>query len=131
MPVVHVYLDEDVPLQLAGLLTAYGAIVHHPSEIGALKAADPIHLQRCAQERWVLITQNRKDLFRLHGLWMTLHYWQIIAQPHSGILTVFRQILPSEWAPAIRQLLEQHDSLDGLMFAWQDSTGEWLPQRVY
>ncbi len=132
MPVEHVYLDEDVPFQLADLLGANGVVVHLPREIDTVSAADPIHLQRCARERWVLITQNRRDFRRLHWLWMTFHQWQILPQPHGGILTLHEQepALPIEWAPAIHELLESRQQFDGLMFMWRKSSGRWESQPV-
>lgn len=40
----QIYFDEDVPLQLAGLLRASGITVHLPREVGTISADDPVHL---------------------------------------------------------------------------------------
>ena len=132
MPVEHVYLDEDVPLQIGDLLKARGFTVHLPRDSGTVSAADAVHLERCSREGWVLITQNRRDFRRLHALWMTLNYWRILPQPHGGILTVYEQdpLLPTEWAPAIDELLQGRQRLDGAMFMWRRSSREWQPQPM-
>jgi hypothetical protein len=128
----HIYLDEDVPRQLGDLLSNNGITVHLPQEIGAVAADDPVHLERCASQGWALVTQNRRDFRRLHWIWMTFHYWGIIGQPHSGIITIREQrpAMIDVWAPAIIELLQGQPSLQGLMYMWRPSSGKWDLQPV-
>ena len=132
MPEQQVYLDEDVPRQLGKLLKDEGVVVHLPQEIETIAAADPIHLRECASHGWVLITNNRRDFRRLHWLWMVFHYWGVIPNIHSGILTTYEAspLLPVEWASAILDLLGDQVSLCGLMFMWRRSSKKWEPQSV-
>lgn len=132
MPSMELYLDEDVPIQLADLLKARGLIVHLPKETGTVSRADSIHLQVCSRRHWVIVTQNRRDFRRLHWLWMTLNHWKVLRRAHGGILTVFEQepALPEKWAPAIEDLLQRQMTLQGLMYMWRPSKQQWESQLV-
>lgn len=132
LPNIQVYFDEDVPHRLRNLLSDRGITVHLSQDIGTTSADDPVHLQTCTSHGWILITHNRKDFLSLHGLWMSLYYWDILPQPHSGILTVLDQdpLKPEEWAPAIFDLLREQESFKGLMYMWRPSSRRWEPQPV-
>jgi hypothetical protein len=132
MQSAQVYFDEDVSMPMSADLRSAGITVHLPVDISALSAKDSDHLQACANQRWVLITHNRRDFRRLHWLWMTFHSWGIISQPHSGILTIYEAERTSTdyWPAAIAQLLRSRTSLSGLMYMWRPSTGEWELEPV-
>jgi predicted nuclease of predicted toxin-antitoxin system len=116
----QVYFDEDVPAPLADLLRRAGYTVRLPRDIGTLSEPDPVHLQTCASQGWVLVTRDRSDFRRLHWLWMTFHYWGIMSQPHSGILSIshFSPGRLELWATAILEKLQEQPSLPGSMYTW-------------
>jgi predicted nuclease of predicted toxin-antitoxin system len=116
----QVYFDEDVHGTLADLLRRAGYTVQLPRDIGTLSEPDPVHLQTSTSQGWVLITRDRSDFRRLHWLWMTFHYWGIMSQPHSGILSInrFSPDLLEPWATAILEKLQEQPSLLGSMHTW-------------
>jgi hypothetical protein len=128
----QLYLDENVPLQLAVLLMDKGIMVHLPQDVGTVSAADSVHLYRCSTEGWTLVTQDRRDFRRLHWIWMTLYYWGVVPRPHGGIITILENepVIPQNWVSAIQALLQQHPTLTGLMFMWHPASGEWQMQPV-
>ena len=73
MPDEELYFDEDVPHELAGLLRGMGRTVHLPRDVGTLSAPDAVHLRTSKRRGWVPVTQNRRDIRRLHWLWMNLY----------------------------------------------------------
>jgi len=61
----RLYLDEDVPVQIAPPLRAAGFDVLTTREAGRLQAKDPDQLAFAAAEGRVLVTRNRNDFLEL------------------------------------------------------------------
>ena len=128
----EVCLDEDVPRWLGELLTAQGFTAHLLDEIGTRSQSDAVQLRECTVRGWVLITRNRRDFQRLHALWTTLHIWGVLERPHTGVITVYETepVSAAAWAIAIHDLLRRTPTLQGRMYMWRPSTGEWEIQTV-
>ncbi len=132
MAINEVWLDENVPVLVSEMLASGGFAAHSAEEIGTRSLSDAVQLRECLTRGWVLITGNRRDFQRLHAMWTTLHIWGVLERPHAGIVTVYEtdRFSPSDWAIAIQDLLRQTPSLEGLMYIWRPSTGEWELQTV-
>jgi predicted nuclease of predicted toxin-antitoxin system len=78
----RLYLDQDVPVQLAGMLRAQGIDVVTTLEAGALGQPDSQQLADAVASGRVLVTHNRLDFERLHAEYLAagrLHCGIIIA----------------------------------------------------
>jgi hypothetical protein len=62
----QLYLDQDVPVQLAGMLRAYGFDALTTREAENLGTDDPHQLNYAINTERVLVTHNRLDFERLH-----------------------------------------------------------------
>ena len=60
------YLDQDVPVQLAGMLRAHGFDVLTTLEAGMLGRLDPDQLAFAVSEGRAMVTHNRLDYEQLH-----------------------------------------------------------------
>jgi len=127
----ELFLDEDVPPDLGDILEREGLAVHTVSGLRVFGAIDAAHLKRCVDNKWVLVTQNRRDFRRLHWLWTTFVAWGILPTHHSGILTVREQVplRVEQWALAITELMRESQGLDGAMYMWRPSTSQWERQE--
>ncbi|HEY7293426.1 MAG TPA: DUF5615 family PIN-like protein [Dehalococcoidia bacterium] len=79
---MRLYLDEDVPLQVAEPLHAAGFDVLTTRDAGRLQAQDFDQLQFAASERRVLVTRNRDDFVEF-----TVRFFDE-GRPHSGVLVL-------------------------------------------
>jgi predicted nuclease of predicted toxin-antitoxin system len=84
---VRLYLDEDVPVQIAPPLRRAGFDVLTTREAGRLCTTDESQLDFAAAEQRVLITRNRDDFTEL------TERFADASRPHAGVL-----ILPSSFA---------------------------------
>jgi predicted nuclease of predicted toxin-antitoxin system len=64
------YLDEDVPVELADLLRARGHSATTTRNESRLGRPDPDQLLFTAKNGFVLVTHNRRDFARLHEAWL-------------------------------------------------------------
>ncbi|MCX6023213.1 MAG: DUF5615 family PIN-like protein [Chloroflexi bacterium] len=133
MPTREDFCDEDVPTDVVLYLRDRGHQVALAREMGTGGESDALQLQMCANRKWVLITQNRRDFRRLHALWMTLGLWDVLTRDHGGILTIYEQEqrAPEIWAEALDEMLQQEEiSLQGKMFLWRRSTRLWELESI-
>src|SRR5256885_16595131 len=80
----RLYLDQDVPVQLAGMLRSLGIDALTTLEAGMLGTEDPDQLAFAVSQKRVLVTHNREDFETIHTEWLqngTPHYG-IIVSPH-------------------------------------------------
>src|SRR3954447_18236241 len=76
----RLYLDQDVPVQLAGMLRAQGVDVLTTLEAGALGQDDPDQLAMAIAADRVMVTHNRDDFEDLHEEYLGED------RSHSGII---------------------------------------------
>lgn len=97
------YLNENIPIRLAGLLADFGIIAIHTLDVNNKGNSDEFQLQYAAQNGYVLVTHNRKDFRRLHERWIQNR------KVHSGIL-VMRHDEPERLADRIKRFFEHRYS---------------------
>jgi predicted nuclease of predicted toxin-antitoxin system len=66
----RLYLDQDVPVQLAGMLRAQGVDVLTTLEAGALGQEDPDQLATAVAADRAMVTHNRLDFEYLHEVYL-------------------------------------------------------------
>jgi predicted nuclease of predicted toxin-antitoxin system len=76
----RLYLDQDLPVQLAGMLRAQGVDVVTTLEAGALGQSDAQQLADAVAAGRVMATHNRQDFEDLHTEYLTQ------GRPHFGII---------------------------------------------
>jgi hypothetical protein len=76
----RLYLDQDVPVQLAGMLRAQGVEVLTTLEAGALGQSDAQQLADAVAAGRVLVTHNRLGFEQLHMDYVAE------GRPHFGII---------------------------------------------
>jgi predicted nuclease of predicted toxin-antitoxin system len=76
----RLYLDQDVPVQLAGMLRAQGVDVVTTLEAGVLGQSDAQQLADAVTAGRVLVTHNRLDYEELHTAYLADD------RPHFGII---------------------------------------------
>ncbi len=132
MPGRELFCDEDVPELVARRLREFGHTVFIPLTLNLTGAPDYQHVQMCARNNWILVTQNRRDFQRLHALWSTLSAWGILPATHGGILTIVKQEREAqeEWASAINDFLQQGEDMRGNMYRWRMFTKRWEMESV-
>ena len=83
------YLDNDVSLELAPLLSSAGHRVTTTRDLGLFRATDDAQLLTAARNGWILVTYNRRDFVLLHDAWLT---WPaafgLVLPAHPGILAL-------------------------------------------
>lgn len=94
-----IYLDEDVDILVANLLSARGLEAKTAREQEMLGRLDPEQLAFAVFERSCLLTHNRLDFEKLHNTYLS------IDQPHAGILIAKRRN-PYEIAERVAILLD-------------------------
>lgn len=89
------YLDEDVPEDLACLLTARGHFATTTRIEGRKGVPDERQLWYAAERGWTIVTMNRRDYRLLHGAWLLwTHEWNVQSQ-HAGVL-ILDHLLPAD-----------------------------------
>jgi hypothetical protein len=66
--------------------TVFSSITHASQELRGF--SDPEQLKYAVQTSALFITHNIRDFYWLHRWWKTLQAWDLLAQPHTGILAV-------------------------------------------
>jgi predicted nuclease of predicted toxin-antitoxin system len=96
-PPLRVYLDEDVDVLLAGLLTARGYDCLTTTAAGRLGRTDEEQLEFALQESRVLITHNRTDFEDLARVWWAArrdHAGIVLALRRADVYDLARHVLP-------------------------------------
>lgn len=89
------YLDEDVPEDLARLLTARGHFATTTRIEGRKGVPDERQLWYAAERGWTVVTMNRRDYRLLHRAWLLwTHEWNV-QSPHAGVL-ILDHLLPAD-----------------------------------
>jgi predicted nuclease of predicted toxin-antitoxin system len=117
------YLDADVPLRLAGLLTSNGHPTRTTQDEDRKTAGDDEQLLYAARQGWVLITHNKDDFLLLHDAWRR---WGMVPS-HAGIL-LMEQAPADELAPAILALLGTNRALADELWGW-NRRDAWVGPR--
>ena len=88
----RLYLDQDVPVQLAGMLRAKGFDVVTTLEADMLGAQDSDQLDFAVGNERAIITLNREDFEALHEEWLEQgkSHFGIIVSPHHRYLSQTR-----------------------------------------
>src|ERR671923_1065894 len=87
----NLYLDECTSVLLRDRLRQHDPhALHFPSIEHATQQArglsDPQQLKHAVQSKAILVTHNIRDFYWLHRWWKTLLAWELLAEPHGGIL---------------------------------------------
>jgi predicted nuclease of predicted toxin-antitoxin system len=102
-PGLRVYLDEDVDVLLAGLLTARGYDCLTTMTAGRLGKTDEEQLEFAGQESRVLITHNRTDFENLARAWWSAQ------RDHAGIVLALRRADVYDLARHVIPVLQLYD----------------------
>lgn len=62
----RIYLDEDVPIEVADFLRSWGHDVETTDEAGRKQTPDPSQMAYAIAAGRIMVTHNRKDYKRLH-----------------------------------------------------------------
>jgi predicted nuclease of predicted toxin-antitoxin system len=99
----RLYLDQDVPVQLAGMLQAQGIDVLTTLEAGVLGQGDPLQLAAAISANRVMVTHNRSDFEDLHEEYLT-H-----GRSHGGIIVAAQRRDLTQTRDRILDLLNRFD----------------------
>lgn len=126
----RLYLDHNVSTLLGAELTHLGHDVQHSQACGLGRASGATHLSHAADERRVLITNDRNFL-ALQAAWMEWPpRWRVQPPPeHAGILLVRESDMgPSAAAARIVDAhSRQHTHLANVLWRWMRSPGWFIP----
>lgn len=109
----RLYLDQDVPVQLAGTLRAQGVDVLTTLEAGALGQDDPDQLSTAVAAGRAMVTHNRVDFEHLHEEHLAE------GRSHSGIIVAAQRRYLGVTRDCIVNLLNRFDRdqlRDGLFY---------------
>jgi hypothetical protein len=78
-----------------------------------------------------LVTYNIRDFQWLHRWWKTLHAWELLHVPHSGILAAPNSLRVNQFAVAILDFLAQQLSplLANTMYLYRPSQQLWTREH--
>lgn len=111
---LRVYLDEDVDVLLADLLTAHGLDCQTALATGHIGWSDEAHLEFCSQDARVIVTHNRVDFEQLAAAWWSAK------KEHAGIVLTVRRtntyILVRHVLPVLG-VFDQHGWKNQLLYA--------------
>ena len=110
----RLYLDQDVPVQLAGMLRAQGVDVVTTLEAGALGQSDARQLGDAVAAGRALVTHNRLDFEQLHTEYLAGGH------SHFGIIIAAQRRNLGETRDRLLDLLNRFDSeqlRDNLFYA--------------
>jgi len=84
----RLYLDQDVPVQLAGMLQAQGIDALTTLDAGRLGQGDPEQLETAVAHGRVIVTHNRTDFEELHAQYLSegrSHFGILVAQQRRDL----------------------------------------------
>ena len=64
------YLNENIPIRLIDILRLNGIKAVHTISVSNQGASDESQLKYATQQKYILVSHNRKDFRRLHTNWM-------------------------------------------------------------
>jgi hypothetical protein len=102
-PALRLYLDEDVDILLADLLTARGFVCLTTLQAGHSGWSDEAHLEYSFQETRILISHNRTDFEQLAFRWWSLQ------KEHAGIVLAVRRANTYDLARHVLPVLVRFD----------------------
>jgi len=111
---MRLYLDENLPVILASLLSAHGVDCLTARQAGNLSLSDEEQLVFTTNERRVLFTFNCKDFLEL------AKHWHVAGRTHAGII-LSKEFALSELVRRFRHLVihrRNHDLTNQIL---------WLP----
>lgn len=97
---VEIYVDEDVDVLVAGLLSAYGFVAITARDAGQLQKSDAEQLAYAASQGKALLTHNRADFEAL------AQAYAAVGKAHYGIILAVRRP-PQEIVGRLLILLNQ------------------------
>ena len=129
----NLYLDECIPplLKDSILLPApHRFDVEHALQV-ARGLSDPEQLRYAAKIQAVLITYNIRDFVWLHRWWKTLYAWDLLLNPHPGILAAPDSVRIDQLSADICQFLTQQPVplLANTMYIYRQDQRRWLRER--
>ena len=120
------YLDEDVPIALGGLLSARGHIIFTTRTESRLGSNDPDQRFFAANRGLVIVTHNRDDFGLLHQAWLVWTQQWGLQRPHAGIIVLGRVLNKptGEYADLIGDLLATPQlMLTDTFYRWHPHSG--------
>ena len=79
------YLNENIPIRLVDILSFNGIKAIHALSIGNQGASDEFQLEYATNQKYILVTHNRRDFRQLHKRWISegrFHYG-ILVMSHA------------------------------------------------
>jgi hypothetical protein len=129
----YLYLDEDIPIEVASLLTSAGHPTRTTVAVGRVGRWDAEQLLYATEQGWTIVTHNRRDFRALHEGWLTWSPQWREPHPHGGILSLDKgnRLAASDYAAAILTLLSTDGlTLENHTFEWfTRNGGEWVAWR--
>lgn len=129
----QLYLDEDIPVAVAGGLTAAGHLTRTTVAVGRLGRWDADQLLYAADQGWIMVTHNRRDFRALHEGWLAWSPRWREPRPHAGILTLDQsnRLVAGDYASAFLALLATDAlTLANRAYDWfARGGGQWLQWR--
>jgi Domain of unknown function (DUF5615) len=127
------YLDEDIPIEVASLLTSAGHPTRTTVAVGRVGRWDAEQLLYATEQGWTIVTHNRRDFRALHESWLVWSFLWREPRPHGGILTLDKgnRLVASDYVTAILTLLTVDSlALANTTFEWfARNGGEWIEWR--
>ncbi len=127
------YLDEDMPIAVAGFLVTAGHSARTTVVERRLGRWDADQLLYATERGWTIVTHNRRDYRALHEGWIVWSGLWREPQPHGGILTLDKGIglAASDYAEAITQLVaDPAQILANRTYEWfTRAGGQWVQWR--
>ena len=102
---MRLYLDENVPVILASLLSAHGVDCLTARQAGNLSLSDEEQLVFTTNERRILFTFNCRDYLEL------AKHWHVAGRTHTGII-LSKEFALSELVRRFRHLVIHHRDQD-------------------
>lgn len=119
------FLDENVKTALAPALIAIGIPTRTTHGEDRLGMTDANHLLHCANQGWVLITQNRRDFLALHEGWVTWTAAWGVRQEHGGILILDQGPSITDLVAAIGPFITSENRVINRLWNWYATPPEW------
>ena len=128
------YLDECTSVLLTERLrqldpqgTSFSSIEHAIQ--GPRGLSDPEQLKHAVQTSALCITHNIRDFYWLHRWWKTLQAWDLLAQPHPGILAVPNSLRLDAVALAIVAFISQVPAplIENNMYVFKQN--QWIKEQ--
>lgn len=129
----NLYLDECVPPLLKDRISLPDPQrfhIEHANQV-ARGMSDPEQLRYAAKTQAVLITYNIRDFLWLHRWWKTLHAWDLLPDPHPGILAAPDSVRIDQLGTDIFRFLTQQPVplLANTMYIYRQQQRQWVRER--